>query len=111
MKKIEVVKSSDEFNTIINKGKVKKNNAFNIFVFKNSEHSVFPKFGIAVSKKNANAVYRNKNKRQIRNIVDKNKKDFKNDYKYIIMVKRDGIKMSFEEKEKKLIELIGEINE
>lgn len=107
MKKIEVVKKAEDFNFIINKGKIKKNKAFNVFVIKTeSEKENYPLFGIAVSKKNANAVGRNKIKRQIRHLIDKNKKYFQNNCKYIIMVKKDGIKMSFIEKEDKLISLI-----
>lgn len=104
MKKKEVVKKARDFDLIINKGKRVSNKAFNIFIMKNETEK--PIFGIAVSKKLANAVYRNKYKRQIRNIIDNNKNDFKNYSKYIIMIKASGIELPFEEKEKKLIELL-----
>ncbi|MFI3260774.1 MAG: ribonuclease P protein component [bacterium] len=108
MKKREVVKKAREFDYIINKGKRIKNDAFNVFITKTK--SEIPLFGIAVSKKLGNAVERNKQKRQIRNIIDKNKKNFSNNNKYIIMIKKNGIEMTFEEKEKKLIKLITKEN-
>ncbi len=108
MKKKEVVQKAKDFDLIINKGKRLRNDAFNIFILK--ENTSFPLFGIAVSKKIANAVYRNKYKRQIRNIVDNNKNSFKNNRKYIIMIKASGIKLSFAEKEIKLMELINKEN-
>lgn len=104
MKKKEVVKKARDFDVIINKGKRIKNNVFNIFIEENKNE--IPLFGIAVSKKLGNAVFRNKNKRQIRQIIDNNKLYFKNNHKYIIMLKSGGINLSFDEKEKKLIELI-----
>lgn len=108
MKKKEVVKKAKDFDYIINKGKRLKNNAFNLFMYETKTD--IPLFGIAVSKRLANAVYRNKYKRQIRNIIDNNKNSFKNNYKYIIMLKAGGLNLSFAEKEKKLIELINKEN-
>lgn len=108
MKKIEVVKKAKDFDIIINKGKRLRNKEFNVFIM--DCESDIPLFGIAVSKKIANAVYRNKYKRQIRNIIDNNKKSFKKNKKYIIMIKSGGLELSFLEKENKLMGLINKIN-
>ncbi len=104
MKKKDVVKTARDFDDIIKSGKKLKNKYYNIFYKEIEEEKTL--FGLAVSKKLGNAVFRNKNKRQLRNIIDNNKYIFKNNHKYIIMIKREGSMLSFEEKEKFLIKLV-----
>ncbi len=62
------VKRHEEFQDIMRKGKSEKSGFFAIY-FRKSETS-FTRVGISVSKKNGNAVIRNKIKRQIRAITD-----------------------------------------
>ena len=50
MKKFEIVKEHYEFDNIINKGKSIGNKVFSIYFLKHDEE--YPKFGIAVGKKN-----------------------------------------------------------
>ncbi len=102
MKKKEIVKSKQDFDSIIKTGKKISNRYYHVFYQKADETL----FGIAVSKKLGNAVFRNKNKRQLRNILNKNKNIFKNNRKYIIMIKGEGVKLSYNEKEIKLIDLM-----
>ena len=109
MKRFEMVKSHDEFNEIINKGKKYKNKYFIVFVVK--KNPLKPQFGIAVGKKVGNAVVRNKLKRQVRNIVDNNKFLFKNSYNYIIMVKKECLDIPYGLLEKNLVDLIERINQ
>lgn len=106
MKKFEIVKNKQDFDNIIHKGKYLKNNTFIIYYLKHNES--FPKFGIAVGKKIGNAVIRNKYKRIIRNIVDKNKFLFKKEYDYIIIIKRKCLEMSYQEINDSLYALIKE---
>lgn len=108
MKKYEVVKSHEAFNEVINKGNKISNRYFIVFALKNDID--FPKFGIAVGKKVGNAVVRNKFKRQMRAIIDKNKFLFKNSFNYIIMVKKECINISYQELEKNLISLLRKEN-
>ena len=49
-------------------------------------------------------------KRQLKNIVDNNHNLFSNGYYYIIMVKKDIIDLSYQEKEKYLLELLNKEN-
>ena len=106
MKKFEIVKEHRDFDKIINNGKFIKNNTFVIYYSKHKEN--FPKFGMAVGKKIGNAVIRNKYKRIIRNIVDKNKFLFKKEFDYIIIIKRKCLEMSFNELNESLSMLIKE---
>ena len=107
MKKYEVVKSNILFNEIIHKGKFFYNNYFIIYMLESKDFK--PHFGIAVGKKNGNAVERNKIKRQIRVLIDNNKKLFKNNYNYIIMIKKDYKIINFKQKNEELIDLLRKV--
>ena len=107
MKKKEIVKNKNSFNEIIKNGKVIKSKY--IYIYYNEREDEDKKFGIAVGKKHLNAVYRNLMKRRIRNIIDKNKLLFQNGRDYIIMVKKDGINLSYEILEDK-IKLMLKVN-
>ena len=101
MKKFEIVKEHKEFNNIIKNSKFIKNNNFVIY-YEQSEFN-YPRFGIAISTKFGKAHTRNYYKRILRNIIDINKKSFKNNTDYIIMIKKNAslnkyndLKISFE---------------
>ncbi|MCI8670544.1 MAG: ribonuclease P protein component [Bacilli bacterium] len=104
MKKYEIVKKNTDFNDIINTGRCIRNKYYSIY-YKDSEDD-FPKFGLAVSKKCGNAVDRNKIKRQLRNIIDDNKKLFSIKMNYIIMVRKEILNVSYLQMEEQLINLI-----
>lgn len=107
MKKSETVKNTKYFNKIIQKGKSVKNDLFVINIYNKQENSS-PKFGIAVSKKLGNAVVRNKLKRQLRVITDKNKFLFPNGNDYIIIVKRNCLDVTFAQMSESLNKLLRE---
>ncbi len=107
MKKKEIVKQNNEFQEIINNKNYVKNDTFNIYIRKRKANK--PRFGIAISKKNGNAVIRNKLKRRTRAILDLTKQDFPNSYDYIIMIKKKCVSLTYQEMHSKLIELIKEI--
>lgn len=91
MKKINVVRENREFTRIIQKNKPFRYKDYVIYIDKR-ESSVY-KFGLSVGKKVGNAVVRNKIKRQLRSILDKN--DYKNNFDCIIIVGRGILKRSF----------------
>ena len=62
----------DTFENIIKKGKCRKNQSFVIHFKKNN--LPYDKYGISVSKKLGNAVFRNKYKRKLRSIIDNYRK-------------------------------------
>ena len=111
MKKKIIIKESSIFDNVIKNGKLLKNRYYNIFYLDNCVDQ--PMFGFAVGKKIGNAVTRNKNKRQIKAIVDNNISLFSKPCYYIIMLKKEINEISFKEKQDFLISLMskGENNE
>lgn len=104
MKKYEVVKEKKDFDDIIHNGRYVKNKYFVIY---NKESNFnYPRFGIAVGKKTGHAVVRNKLKRQVRMIITINKKLFKNNCDYIIMVKKSVLDLKYSDMERYLTELM-----
>jgi len=104
MQKYEVVKTHQEFNEIIKSGNVIRNNFYNIYIRKSNFD--FPRFGIAISKKLGNAVFRNKKKRQLRMILTNQKKEFPNGYDYIIIMKEKTKEAKYQELEQMLLDLL-----
>lgn len=98
MKKINILKESREFTRIIKSYKAFKYKDYIIYVEKNMGEIY--KFGFSVGKKIGNAVTRNKIKRQLKNILDKN--TYQNGFNCIIIVKKGILEKSFEEMEKDL---------
>ena len=104
MKKINVVKSNEEFNLIMNKGKCLKNKYFVLY----SMHNKLDKyrFGISVGKKVTNAVGRNKLKRQVRNILDYHKNLYSNNKDYIIIVRKSSLDENYNVLEENLVKIL-----
>lgn len=86
MKRIETIKDSKSFNDIIKNGKFIKNNYFVIY-YKDNELEK-NKLGIAISNKIGKAHIRNRLKRQTRAIIDEYRNLFKNNFNYIIMIRK-----------------------
>ena len=100
MKKINIIKSNNEYNRIIQNIKPFRTKYFLIFVEKKKVEKY--QFGFSVSKKIGKAVFRNKIKRQIKNILDKN--NYENNFNCIIMVRRGILDSEFIDIEKNLNE-------
>ena len=108
MKKIDIIKSSDEFTEIINTGKSRKNKYYSIYYRKNDEKN---RYGITIPKKLGIAVLRNKTKRRVKNIIDKNKKSIQNGYDYVIIVKKGILELTYLDMERELLTLIESIGD
>ena len=104
MKKREIVRKSQDFTRILETKKRIHNKFYSIYYNDNSLN--ITRFGLSVGKKVGNAVTRNKIKRQLKNIIDKNKNLFKNNTDYIIIVRREILDCDFKEKEKQLLNLL-----
>lgn len=104
MKKQFIVKNNYQFEDIIKTGKYKKNKYFVIY---NKDNNLkYDRFGISVSKKLGNAVFRNKYKRKLRAIIDNYRKSYVNHKDYIIILKKEAINMQFELLEKEFVALM-----
>ena len=109
MKNKFIIKSSEEFNKIINEGSKIKGNIITLYYYPSSDNKMY--FGFAVGKKIGNAVERNKVKRKIRMIIHQNQFLFSNKYKYIIMLRKDCLSFSHGKWIEDLIDIIGKVNE
>ena len=107
MKKINVVKSNQDFNDIINNSKFVKNKYFVIYYRPNDLNRY--RFGISVSKHTCNAVNRNKLKRQVRNILDNCKNIYSNCKDYIIIIRKSSFMEDYHILEENLISLLSRL--
>lgn len=105
MKKNERVKDTREFQKIIETGKYLKNKYYIVHYQDNDLE--YDRFGISVSKKLGNAVFRNKYKRKLRSIIDNYKKNYINHKDYIIILRKEAINKSFQELEKEFFALLN----
>ena len=114
MKKLNIIKKEQEINDIINTGKRLYNRYYYIYNKENSNNKYY-RFCICVSKKIGNAVIRNKNKRQIKDIIDKSNFIFSYKKDYVIIIRNEIDTISFDDKKKYLLEILckleGENNE
>ena len=108
MKKNEIIKKNKDFSYILNKGKKIKNNYFSIFYYPNDNNN---HYGISIPTKTGNAVTRNKLKRQIKNIIDTNKKSIQTNYDYVIIIKKNILDLKYPQIEKYFLSLMTKIGE
>lgn len=100
MRKINIVKDSEEFTRIIHNIKPFRAKGYLIFVEKVNVPNY--QFGITISNKVGKAVIRNRVKRQIKSIIDKN--NYQNNFKCIIIIKKDILEKDYHTLEKELNE-------
>jgi len=113
MKKLNIIKKQEEINDVIKTGYLLKNKYF--FLYYKNNKSKYHRFCICVSKKLGNAVIRNKNKRQIKDIIDKSNFVFESNIDYVIILRKEISNISYEDKKKYMLDLLckleGEKNE
>lgn len=107
MKKEYRVKKSSEIENIMKKKQSKANGYFVIYKNKNHENSHF-RFAVSVSKKFGNAVYRNRIKRQIREIISK--MDIMDNYDLFIVIRNKANTLSFSECNDLIVSLVKKLN-
>lgn|SRR5574344_2049382 len=106
MKKEYTLKKKRNFDFIITNEKPIKYKEFVVF-YKKTEDMTYH-FGISVGKKIGNAVVRNKIKRQIRQIIDKN--NYKINFNCIIIVGRGVLNCTYQKMEEDLIVALKRLN-
>ncbi len=105
MKKFYSLKNKQEFNDVIKNG-FKINSKNFIIFYKNSESF---KLGISIPKKNGNAIFRNKNKRRIKNILN-NESIYKDIKKNVVIISKKEIKNSnYQTIEKEILNILKKI--
>ena len=106
MKKINIVKKNRDFSRIIKNNRPIKSNLFVIYLEKNT-NDIY-KFGISASKKVGNAVTRNRVKRQIKSILDKN--IYKNNFNCIIIIRKSYLDLNYHDNEEHLLYILNKNN-
>lgn len=106
MKKKNILKENKDFNRIIQNNKGYKYKDYIIYIEKNTNNIYH--FGFSVGKKIGNAVTRNKIKRQLKNIIDKN--IYQNNFNCIIIVKKSILYKSYQEIKNDLLEVLKKQN-
>ena len=109
MDRYHTVKKNSDFANAIHTGKYAKNSCYSIYIVDNGLDRY--RFGISVSKKLGNSVHRNLYKRQLRFIIDKNKKNYQNGKDYIIIIRKDYVDLDFSSKDELFMKLICKLND
>lgn len=104
IRKLYIVKSTRDFDDIIKNGTCIKNHYF-VIHFKDNKLP-YDRFGISVSKKLGNSVFRNKYKRKIRSIINNYKKEYLNNQDYIIILRKEAISKKFNELNQSFFDLM-----
>ena len=105
MKKLNIIKKESEINDIIQTGHRIFNKYYYIYNKENKDNKYY-RFCICVSKKLGNAVVRNKNKRQIKDIIDKSNLSFKRDNDYVIILRKDITSLTYDQKRDELLSIL-----
>ena len=108
MNKKYIIKKNEEIEVIVKKGKKRVSKYFIIYMVNNDKD--YNMYCVSVSKKQGKANVRNKIKRRTKDILMKNKIDLGK--KYVIIIRKEALTVSYKELEESLIkEIKGERNE
>jgi ribonuclease P protein component len=107
MKKINIIKKTQEFEKIIKHRHHYNNRFYVIYTVPKCER--YYRFGISIPKKVGNSVMRNKIKRQIKSIIDENK-NFNTNLDYVIIVRKEIIDLDYIEMQYNLNMLLDRID-
>ncbi|MDD3392042.1 MAG: ribonuclease P protein component [Bacilli bacterium] len=106
MKKQNIIKKNTDFQRIIKSIRPFKSKYYIVYFENIQLNNYF--FGISVSKKIGNAVVRNKLKRQIKNIIDKN--NYQNNFNCIIILRTSILELNYQQKEEELNKILYKLS-
>jgi len=106
MKKKNIIKSNIDFDRIIKNNKSYRYKDYIIYVERTKDEDYH--FGLSVGKKIGNAVIRNKIKRQLKTIIDKN--NYEKGINCIIIVRKGILEKSYKVMEEELNECLKKLN-
>lgn len=101
MNKEYILQKNEEIEKVVKKGKKNVSNFFIIYYIESDTHN---KYCVSVSKKLGKAHVRNKIKRKIKDILMKNKMEFKKNY--VIIVRKEALLVKYDELKNTLIRQI-----
>jgi ribonuclease P protein component len=106
MKKINIIKKTQEFEKIIKYRHHYSNRFFVVYIMKKQQK--YYRFGISIPKKVGNSVMRNKTKRQVKSILDHI--SFNKELDYVIIVRKEMIDLNYNDKIENLESLLTKID-
>ena len=106
MKKEKIIKSSEKYSEIIEKGEHIKTKYFSIY-YETTDNS--NQYGITIPKKVGKANIRNKLKRQIKSIIITNEISIPKNYNYVIIIKEATLLLTYNEMAIELLELFKKV--
>lgn len=104
MKRIYSIKSKDDLDLIFKEKKSVGNGYF--VIYKSIHENPHFKYAISIGKKYGNVVERNLAKRRIRYIVATHKESIKTNYRFVIVVRQQAKKLSYQEMKENITKLL-----
>lgn len=105
MKKINRLKSNDDFQKVFKHGKSFANRQLVLYYLPKQDQLHF-KIGLSVSKKIGNAVVRNKIKRYLRQAIHEMEEEIKQEYDLVIIARQPVKEMNFHQIKKSLTHVL-----
>ena len=105
MNKDKIIKKTNKFTEIIKENHSVKNFYFSIYYQKSNKTL----YGITIPKKIGKAYVRNKIKRQMKNIIMNNEKNIQKNFSYVIIIKKDIVKLKYVQIQEQFLNLIKKV--
>ena len=105
MRKINRLKSNDDFQNVFKHGKSFANRQLVLYYLPKQDQLDF-RVGLSVSKKIGNAVVRNKIKRSLRQAIHELEEEIKREYDLVIIARQPVKEMNFHQIKKSLIHVL-----